>query len=134
MQRSYIDEAKDFYSPAVSKRCFGQILLTKEWRQYSSLHEKELDYWIDRFLLSHAKVPSLINTGKTMYVYAISPLSILRWRDGTMIARGALFSNGAVMLFSDSHETIEMLFIDDATAKLYNYPDTYVKQQEDSDD
>lgn len=128
MHKDDISKQEATLSEDISKRCFVEMFATENWVYYSSAVTSNLDYWIDRFLLAHARIPSLVNNAanKKIKITAFVPLEVLRWRDGALLAEGVLFSNGAVVIFTSPQKQLQLLFLDKGTINLYKYPHNFI--------
>lgn len=109
-------------SENVSRGMFHEIL-QQGWRAYSSeeLGQEETQQLVDRFLRAHARIPGLI-TEKMM---ATMPIDSFRYttEEGARIL-GSLFLNGAVVtVFPPNIGSTLILFVNDATAEQWKYPE-----------
>lgn len=102
-------------------------LLYGEWRFYSNQVTPVTDELIDRFLQSHARMPGFV----TDEILAVVPVEIFGWRtDSGVGTHGALFTNGAVLSITGEGKQVKLLFIDEATAHRWGYPDGYSVRSE----
>lgn len=98
---------------------FSEILAFTEWRCYSSEQFPQIEWMIEEFIGGQAKMPGLISEE----LLAIRPIQILYGKTGPYNLRGATYLNGAYFEVTSKEGQVNiLLFIDDDTANVFNYP------------
>lgn len=105
-----------------SEKLMIEIMTQPDWRCYSSAIFPGCVGLIGRFLASHAKQPGLVTTE----MLALVPITVFGYHvthSGVRV-RGATFLNGAVVVVYPPQDTAtHLLFVDEATATTWSYPD-----------
>lgn len=110
-----------------SLQIWGEVLVLRDdWRCYSSATYDGTLGLIDRFLRAHAVTPGWI----TPTMVATRPMQLFAARTQHYELWGALFVNGAVIrTWNDTIDTW-LLYVADATADAYRYPQGWVRTTE----
>jgi len=114
-----------------NSRLAYQAIISEQnnWRCYSPMvssgGREEVDKLCERYLRSHATVPSAFSKE----VLSPTPMEIFECTWGEFFLHGGLYVNGAVVHVKhpllNEGDPYNLLFIDDALAARWGYPDDY---------
>lgn len=107
----------------------GQLILKEiwgqsDWRCYSDALTSDTGSLIERFLVSHARMPGILMDE----MLALVPVTVFRYtnKENGVRVEGATFINGAVItLVGRDYSRTKLLFVDDKTAERWSYPNSH---------